>query len=84
MDIIFLTGSLAGLFTTAAFIPQVIKTHKSKHTKDLSLSMYIVFSTGVFLWLIYGVYTKSVPVMAANLVTLLLSLYLLFLKLRYG
>lgn len=84
MDFIFLVGILAAILTTAAFVPQVIKAHRSKHTQDLSLSMYILFAMGITLWIIYGLSLRSLPVIAANSVTLILSLYLIFLKLKYG
>lgn len=84
MDIVFLLGVTAGLFTTAAFLPQVIKAHSTKQTKDLSVGMYILFTTGIVLWLIYGVLIMQAPIIMANIVSLLLSLYILILKLRYG
>jgi len=84
MDYIFLVGLLAAVLTTAAFIPQVIKAHQSKHTQDLSLSMYLLFAMGITLWIIYGFALRSIPVIAANSMTLILSLYLIFLKLKYG
>ena len=84
MDYIFLVGSLAACFTTAALLPQVIKAHTSKHTKDLSLAMFSISAAGVFLWIIYGIALHSVPVIAANAVTLLLVLYIIFLKVKYG
>lgn len=84
MDFILIVGSLAAILTTAAFVPQVIKAHQSKHTKDLSLLTYLLFAIGISLWIIYGIALRSIPVIAANTVTLVLSLYLLFLKVRYG
>lgn len=83
MNIVDLTGGLAGILTTIAFIPQVIKTWRSGSAEDISLFMFILFSTGVLLWLIYGVAIDSVPVIAANGVTLLLALSVLILKVRY-
>jgi len=82
--IILVTGSMAAFLTTIAFLPQVIKTHQTKHTKDLSLSMYILFSIGLIFWTIYGVYYNSMPIILANAVTLGLSLYLIYLKVKYG
>lgn len=74
----------AAVLTTISFLPQVIKVQKTKHTGDLSLVMYAVFSFGIFLWIIYGFLMHAVPVILANSVTLLLALYILFLKIRYG
>ncbi len=78
-----LLGLMAGSFTTIAFLPQVIKTWKSRSAKDLSLGMFSLFCLGVLLWLIYGIQVKDLPVIIANMVTLLLASSLLFFKLRF-
>jgi MtN3 and saliva related transmembrane protein len=83
MDNIQLLGLFAGSLTTAAFLPQVIKTWKSRSAKDLSLGMFSLFCLGVFLWLIYGFMVNDIPVIAANLITLMLASTLLFFKLRF-
>lgn len=83
MDTIQLLGLAAGSCTTAAFIPQVLKTWKSQSAKDLSLGMFSIFCTGVILWLIYGLLINDLPVIVANLVTLILASLLLFWKLRW-
>lgn len=76
-------GLVAGACTTIAFLPQVLKTWKSRSAKDLSLSMFSLFCLGVFLWLVYGILQGDVPVIAANLLTLVLASSLLFFKLRF-
>jgi MtN3 and saliva related transmembrane protein len=78
-----LLGTLAGLLTTAAFVPQVIKTWRSRSAEDISLVMYSLFSAGVLLWLLYGIALRSLPIVAANGVTLVLALSVLVLKLYY-
>jgi MtN3 and saliva related transmembrane protein len=78
-----LLGLIAGACTTIAFLPQVIKTWKSRSAKDLSLSMFSIFCIGVTLWLIYGIMERDIPVIAANLATLMLASTLLFFKLRF-
>jgi len=78
-----LLGLVAGACTTIAFLPQVIKTWKSRSAKDLSLSMFSIFCLGVTLWLVYGIMVQDVPVIAANLLTLMLASTLLFFKLRF-
>jgi len=78
-----LIGLVAGSCTTVAFLPQVIKTWKSRSAKDLSLGMFSFFCFGVLLWLIYGILVKDVPVITANAVTLVLASSLLFFKLRF-
>ncbi|NMM50653.1 SemiSWEET transporter [Marinigracilibium pacificum] len=76
-------GIVAGCCTTIAFLPQVIKTWKSKSAKDLSLSMFLIFFTGVLLWLTYGILISDIPVILANGATLVLSGILLFFKIRF-
>lgn len=83
MNSIQLLGLFAGTLTTAAFLPQVIKTWKSRSAKDLSLGMFSLFCLGVMLWLVYGIMVRDIPVIAANLVTLMLASTLLVFKLRF-
>lgn len=78
-----LLGLIAGACTTIAFLPQVIKTWKSRSAKDLSLSMFTIFSLGVALWLVYGFLVQDIPVIAANMITLMLASTLLVFKLKY-
>jgi MtN3 and saliva related transmembrane protein len=86
MEIDFITtlGLTAGLLTTIAYLPQLIKTWKSKSASDLSWSMLITLCTGIILWLVYGVYVQDIPLIAANIVTLLLASIILVLKIRYS
>ena len=83
MNSVSILGLLAGSLTTVAFLPQVIKTWKSRSAKDLSLGMFSIFTLGVILWLTYGVMIKDLPVILANMVTLVLASTLLFFKLRW-
>ncbi len=84
MEPILILGLTAGALTTFALLPQVIKTLKLKETKDISLLMYIILCTGIALWLIYGLFIEDIPVIAANTISLALSLTILFSKIRYG
>jgi len=77
-------GLVAAVLTTSSFIPQVIKTKKTKSVENLSLSMYLTMFTGVVLWLIYGLYINSVAVILANAVTAILTLMLLNYKIRFS
>lgn len=77
-------GSMAATMTTTAFIPQAIQVWRTRHTKDISLGMYVIFTCGVALWAIYGVMIGSWPVIVANVLTLLLAGSVLAMKLRYG
>lgn len=83
MNSIQILGLVAGCFTTIAFLPQVIKTWKTRSAKDLSLGMFSFFCFGVILWLVYGIMVQDIPVIAANFVTLMLASTLLFFKLKF-
>lgn len=76
-------GLVAGVLTTTAFIPQVWKIYRSKSGNDISGRMFSIFSVGIVLWLVYGIMLRSVPLVLSNLVTLVLSLTILVLKIRY-
>lgn len=82
--IITVIGLIAATLTTISFLPQAIKTARTKETKDLSLGMYISFTTGVFLWLVYGLFIKDAPLIVANVITLVLAAYILILKIKHG
>ncbi len=85
MEIDFTTavGLTAGVISTLAFVPQLIKTWKSKSAHDLSWSMLFILCTGITLWLVYGLVISDVPVIAANAVLLVLVSVILVLKIRY-
>jgi MtN3 and saliva related transmembrane protein len=76
-------GFAAAFCTTAAFVPQLIRVLRLRSARDISLPTFLMFSVGVFLWLLYGLYTGSKPVIASNGATLVLSLSILILKLRF-
>ncbi|MFH0988239.1 MAG: SemiSWEET transporter [Parcubacteria group bacterium] len=78
-----LIGSAAGACTTLSLVPQVIKTLKTKSTKDVSLGMFIIFCIGVVLWLIYGFMIHSMPIIVSNGVTFVLGATILVCKLKY-
>jgi MtN3 and saliva related transmembrane protein len=84
MDEAMMLGLAAGTLTTAAFVPQLAKAWRSKSTNDLSWGMLVTFSTGVLLWLIYGVWIDSLPVILANAITLLLQAGIVSLKIKHG
>jgi len=79
-----LLGSLAGLCTTVAFVPQLVRVYRTRSTKDISLGMFLVFCMGVSLWLVYGLRVGAMPIVTANAVTLALAGGILVAKLRYG
>ena len=76
-------GLAAATCTTVAFLPQVIKVWKTKSATDISLAMFLVLTTGVVLWLIYGIIIVDISIIAANTVTLFLSGSILYFKLTY-
>jgi MtN3 and saliva related transmembrane protein len=77
-------GYAAAALTSVSFIPQAIMTIRTRDTRSISLGMYALFTTGVALWLVYGVGVGSWPVVVANAVTLVLAGTVLVLKLRFG
>jgi MtN3 and saliva related transmembrane protein len=83
MDTTILVGYVAGILTTVSFVPQVIRTWKLKETRDLSLAMLLLLNTGILLWMMYGIWIDSIPIIAANTITFVLILFLLWMKLKY-
>ena len=79
-----LVGYLAAILTTLSFLPQVWHTWRTRDVRGISLGMYVVFATGVFLWLLYGILANAWPIVIANAVTLALALAILAMKLRWG
>ena len=84
MSAMTIIGFAAAFCTTIAFLPQVIKTWKTRSTKDISLGMFLLFASGIFLWLVYGLLQSDWPLIIANAITLLLSLIILGFKMRHG
>jgi MtN3 and saliva related transmembrane protein len=76
-------GMIAGVCTTISFVPQVIKIIRTKHARDISLGMYVILAAGVFLWLIYGIFLKELPLILANGVTLVLCCAVIIMKLTF-
>ena len=86
MKIIYIEffGYFAAVLTTLAFIPQLIKTLKTKKADDVSLTTLIMFLTGVAAWIIYGIQISSMPILIANIITFLLNFLILIFKLVYS
>jgi MtN3 and saliva related transmembrane protein len=84
MNGIELLGAAAALCTTISFLPQLIRAWRTRSTRDISLGMFAVLVTGIFLWLVYGVLIGDGPLIAANAVSLCLTGSILYLKLRHG
>jgi len=78
-----LIGSIAAVCTTGAFVPQVVRVWRLKSAGEISLTTFSVFAVGTGVWLVYGLFIGSIPVILANAVTLLLALTIVALKLRF-
>lgn len=83
METVNWIGFVAGTLTTIAFLPQLQRTWRTKSADDMSLAMLLIFTTGVFLWLIYGLYLTAWPIIVTNAITFILTLTILALKLKY-
>jgi MtN3 and saliva related transmembrane protein len=83
MNLIDWVGTLAACLTTASFVPQTWHTFRSKDVSGISLGMYSLFTTGVALWLVYGLLLEAWPIIIANAITTSLALMILVMKLRY-
>ncbi|MGA9210205.1 MAG: SemiSWEET transporter, partial [Terriglobales bacterium] len=80
MTIATFIGFVAGTLTTVSFVPQVLRTFRTKRCDDLSFGMLSAFASGVCLWLVYGIFVWSAPIIVANLVTLCLLVPLVAMK----
>lgn len=83
MNLTEILGLVAGFLTTMSFIPQVVKTWRSRSARDLSLVMFLLYCVGVFLWMIYGVMIDQLPVILWNIITLILASVILFFKIKF-
>ena len=77
-------GFLAATLTTVAFVPQAVKTLRTRDTSGISLGMYAVFTVGIACWFGYGVYLGSWPMILSNVITFVLAAIILALKIRHG
>jgi MtN3 and saliva related transmembrane protein len=84
MDLPDFLGYTAATLSTAAFIPQVWRTFRTKDVSGISLRMYTIFTAGIAVWLAYGIVLRQPPMMVANSLSLVLACSVLVMKLRYG
>jgi len=82
MTYVDLIGTCAAIMTTISFMPQAIKVIRTNDTRSLSLIMYLVFTTGVGFWLIYGIFKKDFPIMISNIITIVFAGSILVAKIR--
>jgi MtN3 and saliva related transmembrane protein len=84
MNLTDAVGTIAACLTTFSFLPQAIKTFRTKDVSGISLFMYSCFTAGVALWLVYGILLGAWPIIIANAITLSLALSILVMKLKYN
>lgn len=84
MDSITILGLIGGTFTTASFLPQVFKTWKTRSAKDVSSGMFVLLSVGITFWIAYGFKIGSIPIVTANLISLVLAIAMLGMKTLYN
>ncbi len=83
MEYVTIIGMMAAALTTTAFFPQLLKVWKTKSTRDISLSMFAIFCSGIFLWLIYGILNEDPPVIVANFLVFIQAALIVMLKIKY-
>ena len=83
-NVVTALGLVAATLTTISFLPQVLRTVRTRDTRAISVSMYATFVAGVGLWLVYGLLTGDVPIIVSNAITFVLSGIVFILKLRHG
>lgn len=83
MTFVTIIGFIAAALTTGSFLPQAIKTIRTKDTHSISFFMYLLFSTGTLLWLIFGLLSNNIPIIVANAITLVFAVIILIYKIKY-
>ncbi len=84
MDDWMLLGLVAGLLTTVGFVPQLVRGYRTKRMQDVSVAMPAVLAVGMFLWMLYGIFTNDVPIIAWNAISLVLNMGIVALKFKYA
>lgn len=84
MQLVDWLGILAALLTAMSYLPQVIKSLRTRTTRDISLGMYSVLISGLLLWLVYGLLIGNIPLIFANIIAVAMSGIVLCLKIRHG
>ncbi len=77
-------GLVAGTLTSVAAIPQVLKTYKTRHVRDISILQPLLLAFGVALWMIYGILISDLPLIVANITPLICNVVLTGMKIHYG
>ena len=84
MELLEITGYLAGLLVAISLVPQVVKSWRTKSTKDISLGWTVIYIAGLLLWVVYSLGIGSWPLFITNNIELALAIFLLAMKLKYG
>ena len=84
MTVLDIIGYSAGILVTGSLIPQMIKSLKTKSTKDISLVRYLVYILGIILWIVYSVILGSKPMIISNFIALIFAFSILLLKIKYS
>ena len=83
MEIEVVIGTIAGVFTSASLLPQLIKIIKEKKVEDLSIGMFVSLMIGLLLWIVYGVLRKDAPIIITNGFSVSLNVFILFFRFKY-
>jgi len=83
MDLIIVLGLVGATLTTVSLLPQLIKVCRTRSTKDISAGMFALFGTAVFVWLIYGILIKDIPLIIANSFAFVQAIIILIFKIIY-
>ena len=83
MDYVTIIGLAAAALGGLSLFPQLLKVLKTKSTKDLSIGMFIIFCTSIFLWLVYGIFSNDAPIIIANFFGFIEAVIILFFKIKY-
>jgi MtN3 and saliva related transmembrane protein len=83
MSLVPAIGFAAGTLTTLAYLPQALHSYRTRSVRDLSMTMLVALNAGLLLWVVYGLWIHSLPLVLTNVLTLLLALPLLVMKLRF-
>ena len=84
MTYITIIGFIAGGLTAISFLPQILQIYRTRQARDLSLPMFTVLTIGIFLWIVYGILSKSLPVVIANSIAFVFCSYIVIMKIKYG
>ncbi len=82
MNVTYL-GLLAGAATSAATIPQVVKSYRSRNVRDISIWQPVLLDIGIGLWLAYGLLIGDIPLVLANTFSIVCNSMLIYMKIAY-